>query len=256
MDDIRLRYIRLVGKGAFSSVWLARDEANSFSPYHQPHERRPSEVARRKRDRALDGLKPTNPRANLSFSGVNSKPAASWLSADPLSPRGLSMAEEGIEDDDLDVNMLEDGSTTPQDFIASAASRCGRLVAVKMMDIAACDANDRTRISFVREVEVLRVSLAKHLIGLNLRSSMIFTRQHISHPNIVSYLHSFTTPAHHCLVLEYIGGGELFDMVNTTDIYAKFTEPFIRRIWGELALAVGWMHNVCLVHRDIKLESK
>lgn len=34
----------------------------------------------------------------------------------------------------------------------------GRLVAVKMMDRAMCDADDRTRISFVREVEVLRVS--------------------------------------------------------------------------------------------------
>ncbi len=34
----------------------------------------------------------------------------------------------------------------------------GRLVAVKMMNRALCDVNDRTRISFVREVEVLRVS--------------------------------------------------------------------------------------------------
>ena len=33
----------------------------------------------------------------------------------------------------------------------------GQLVAVKMMNRALCDANDRTRISFVREVEVLRV---------------------------------------------------------------------------------------------------
>ena len=33
------------------------------------------------------------------------------------------------------------------------------------------------------------------------------------------------------------------------------TEELIRRMWGELALAVGWMHNVALVHRDIKLES-
>lgn len=34
------------------------------------------------------------------------------------------------------------------------------------------------------------------------------------------------------------------------------TEELVRRMWGELALAVGWMHNVALVHRDIKLESK
>lgn len=34
----------------------------------------------------------------------------------------------------------------------------GKLVAVKMMDKTMCRENDRTRISFVREVEVLRVS--------------------------------------------------------------------------------------------------
>ncbi|EJF62716.1 Pkinase-domain-containing protein, partial [Dichomitus squalens LYAD-421 SS1] len=28
-----------------------------------------------------------------------------------------------------------------------------------------------------------------------------------------------------------------------------------RRIWGELCRAVAWMHSVCLVHRDIKLEN-
>jgi protein-serine/threonine kinase len=39
-----------------------------------------------------------------------------------------------------------------------APSKVGKLVAVKMLDRTLCDVNDRTRISFVREVEVLRVS--------------------------------------------------------------------------------------------------
>lgn len=33
------------------------------------------------------------------------------------------------------------------------------------------------------------------------------------------------------------------------------SEGLLRRIWCELAMAIGWMHNVALVHRDIKLES-
>lgn len=57
-------------------------------------------------------------------------------------------------------------------------------------------------------------------------------------------------------MLEYIGGGELFEFVNSGENFARLTEELLRRIWGELALAVGWMHNVALVHRDIKLESK
>jgi protein-serine/threonine kinase len=79
--------------------------------------------------------------------------------------------------------------------------------------------------------------------------------QHISHPSIVAYLHSFTTPTHHCLVVEHIGGGELFELINKDENRNKMTEPLLRRLWGELCRAVGWMHSVALVHRDIKLES-
>ena len=80
--------------------------------------------------------------------------------------------------------------------------------------------------------------------------------QHISHPSIVSYLHSFSTPSHHCLVLEHISGGELLDLVDNPASHARLDEPLVRRIWGELCRAVAWMHSVGLVHRDIKLESE
>lgn len=99
------------------------------------------------------------------------------------------------------------------------------------------------------------------------------------------------------LVLEYVPGGELFELVaeqhkrirtrrarrranrqfllsNTATVAGEgeglvnssqaqgeegeevlLTEEVVRRIWGELCKAVGWMHGVGLVHRDIKLES-
>lgn len=79
--------------------------------------------------------------------------------------------------------------------------------------------------------------------------------QHISHPSIVSYLHSFTTQTHHCLILEHVTGGELFDLLNNNDKHSRLTEPLLRRMWSELCRAVAWMHSVALVHRDIKLES-
>ncbi|KAI0628759.1 kinase-like domain-containing protein, partial [Trametes polyzona] len=79
--------------------------------------------------------------------------------------------------------------------------------------------------------------------------------QHIAHPSIVSYLHSFSTPSHHCLVLEHISGGELLDLIDNQESYARIDESLVRRIWGELCKAVAWMHSVGLVHRDIKLEN-
>lgn len=80
--------------------------------------------------------------------------------------------------------------------------------------------------------------------------------QHLSHPSIVSFIHSFTSSAYHCLVLEHIDGEELFDLINSDDKYTRMDEPTLRRIWGELCKAVGWLHEVALVHRDIKLESE
>ena len=129
----------------------------------------------------------------------------------------------------------------------------GRLVAVKMTDRALCDKNDRTRVSFIREVEVLRVCTAIVIFLLALFTGIV---QHISHPSIVSYLHSFSTPSHHCLVLERVGGGDLFDLIDSTQRHAQLDERLMRRMFGELSKAVGWMHGVGLVHRDIKLESK
>ena len=56
-------------------------------------------------------------------------------------------------------------------------------------------------------------------------------------------------------MLEQINGPELLDFINSDEKYAQLDEPFLRQIWGELCKAVGWMHSVALVHRDIKLES-
>lgn len=112
----------------------------------------------------------------------------------------------------------------------------------------------------------------------------------------MAYLASFSTPSHHVLVLEYVPGGELFDLVaeqhrrirlerarrhtrrqlllsrnaelagegerlveetvsEGDEDQVLLTHEVVRRIWGELCKAVGWMHGVGLVHRDIKLES-
>lgn len=258
---MKLRLIRLVGKGAFSSVWLARDEENVLlesPPQHdfdisdatqassivgggedvegtmegnkdrgrtqQPHERRrPSEIgigegsstngARRGRDRKVDGLRPFNMSKSLSFSvqsgESSSRPEmrrpvtsletgragmrrsdltpreeslATLRSPEDATPRGeipssiysigtpeedtydgSALADDDGDDDGMDVDADVYIYGKPRDRKEAQS----RLVAVKMMDIAMCDANDRTRISFVREVEVLRVSLLRWHRGLS-----------------------------------------------------------------------------------------
>lgn len=124
--------------------------------------------------------------------------------------------------------------TSGDTVLSSSTTSSSSLVALKMMAREPCEQNERMRVSWVREVEVLR---------------------HIRHPSLIHFVHSFSTPRHHVLVLERVAGGELFDLIANHHVKIAKREWLVRRLLGELAHAVGWMHSIHLVHRDIKLEN-
>lgn len=90
----------------------------------------------------------------------------------------------------------------------------------------------------------------------NLSPSRSIFDQHISHPSLARFISSFSTPSQHVLVIERIEGGELFDLLDKNQIEVSKREWLVRRLYAEMANAVGWMHSVNLVHRDLKLESE
>ncbi|KAI1791523.1 kinase-like domain-containing protein [Ganoderma leucocontextum] len=215
-SSLELELVKPLGTGSFSSVWLARDTTGQLSALELV---RKSSLARSKslrgrRSRTIDGTRPTRKRAEEKERAASEGDAVPAPKSPLLSPQDQIPREKKI--------------------VGRHKGKGGRLVAVKMTERTLCDSSSRSRVSFVREVEVLR---------------------HISHPSIVSYLHSLSTPTHHCLVLEHVGGGELLDLVDNPASHARLDEPLVRRIWGELCRAVAWMHSVGLVHRDIKLEN-
>lgn len=207
-SSVSLTLLRALGQGSFSSVWLACDVSATLE---QLVLSRKASI-KRLRSATSDGIvRRKSSRRSAGRSGVSgTKP---WkMGSIPSQATTSSPIKDGFDRSDPN----ESG---------------GRLVAVKLTDRAI---DDRTRVSFIREVEVLK---------------------HVSHPNIVSFMHSFTTSTYYCLVLEHIDGPELLDFINSNKKYAQLDEPFLRQIWGELCKAVGWMHSVALVHRDIKLEN-
>ena len=109
------------------------------------------------------------------------------------------------------------------------------------------------RASFLREVEILHVRTLQLAQSPHIDSiAQYLTPAHTSLPQLYA---SFSVRTHHVLVLEYIAGGELLDVVNSDDQHAQLNEKLLRRIWCELVDAVEWIHARFVVHRDIKLES-
>ncbi|KAF9792654.1 kinase-like protein [Thelephora terrestris] len=208
-SSISLTLLRTLGQGSFSSVWLACDVSGTLE--HLVLSRKAS--IKRFKSTTSDGIvRRKSSRRSTGRSGVSgTKP---WKTGGGTSPPTTNPFP------------VKDGFDRPDCHESG-----GRLVAVKLTDRAM---DDRTRVSFIREVEVLK---------------------HVSHPNIVSFMHSFTTSTYYCLALEHIDGPELLDFINSDEKYAQLDEPFLRQFWGELCKAVGWMHSVALVHRDIKLEN-
>ncbi|CAD6890829.1 unnamed protein product [Tilletia controversa] len=168
-------------------------------------------------------------------------PAAVSSGSGPSSnPRRLSVQTQLLDRPQLSVitgtQSSGSGSGSSSTGSSDTTTRASHHVyALKMLEREPCRTNQRMKVSWVREVEVLK---------------------HISHPSLIHLVRSFCTRTYNILVLEAVSGGELFDLVaqHHADIIAP-REWLVRRLVGELANAVGWMHRVNLVHRDIKLEN-
>ena len=47
----------------------------------------------------------------------------------------------------------------------------------------------------------------------------------------------------------------MLSLVNSDVAHSKLSEGILREMVRDIASAVGWMHGVGVVHRDLKLES-
>ena len=80
----------------------------------------------------------------------------------------------------------------------------------------------------------------------------IHHHRRLHHPNVMQLYEVIATEQFIWMVSEICAGGELYDYLVENQVLA---EPEARRIFGQLCLAVAYVHSKGIVHRDLKLEN-
>jgi len=76
----------------------------------------------------------------------------------------------------------------------------------------------------------------------------------IDHPNIVKLYDVIETSESYYLILEYISGGDLYDLVVSPD-FSKLQINDKKKIFNQIAGAVKYLHENNISHADLKLEN-
>eukprot|EP00026_Physarum_polycephalum_P005284 Phypoly_transcript_05316.p1 GENE.Phypoly_transcript_05316~~Phypoly_transcript_05316.p1 ORF type:complete len:495 (+),score=67.53 Phypoly_transcript_05316:333-1817(+) len=73
-----------------------------------------------------------------------------------------------------------------------------------------------------------------------------------THPHVVHLKYCFQTETHLYMVMDYISGGELFDLLEAR---GKLTEDEARFFAAQIVLAIGFLHEHDIIYRDLKPEN-
>lgn len=82
----------------------------------------------------------------------------------------------------------------------------------------------------------------------------------LKHENVIFLKEYFEEPGRVYVIMEYLGGGELLDALLNKEkgpdgLDAHYSESDARTIFKQLIGGVKYMHDIGIVHRDLKLEN-
>lgn len=80
----------------------------------------------------------------------------------------------------------------------------------------------------------------------------IHHHRQLHHPHVIQMYEVIATESHIWIVTELCCGGELFDYLVEK---GRLSEDETKIIFGQLCLAVSYLHEKGIVHRDLKLEN-
>lgn len=117
-----------------------------------------------------------------------------------------------------------------------------------------------------------KVQLVQHKINLSIRAMKVIKKKKkrgtnqtnemdvykevellikMDHPNIVKIFEFFNGEKEYYLIMEYCGGGELFDKI----VKSNLTEIQCAYIMYQILSAVNYCHKMRIIHRDLKPEN-
>ncbi|OHT16963.1 CAMK family protein kinase [Tritrichomonas foetus] len=74
----------------------------------------------------------------------------------------------------------------------------------------------------------------------------------LNHPGIVQLVDFIEDETAYYMVLEYCGGGELFDFIISRK---RVEEPLAKKFFKQIVLTIAYIHSNNIVHRDLKPEN-
>lgn len=108
----------------------------------------------------------------------------------------------------------------------------------------------RTRKLYAIKILKKEVIIQKDEVAHTLTENRVLQR--CKHPFLTQLKYSFQTPYHLCFVMEFANGGELFFHLQQNRLFSESRTQFYG---AEITLALGYLHERCIVYRDMKLEN-
>ena len=185
-------------------------------------------------------------RANARIGG-GSTPSPPRISHSPPSPSPPPTSEQKEQDSERVKEETADGvqSISMKDFHFIRCLSVGGSSRVWLCSKRST--GDKYAVKVMRKHELLdrnnahRAMLERHILSLS------------SHPYIVPLYYAIPSRHHLYLVLEYMRGGDLADLLLSSP--QSVSRAFIRSVLAEVLLSLDYLHELGYVHRDVKPEN-
>jgi len=116
------------------------------------------------------------------------------------------------------------------------------------------DAVHRKKLKRVAIKSLRKADLEKDKPFANAMLNEISILRRVKHKRIIRLYDVFETKKHINLVFEYMGGGTLMQRIKERESKV-FSEETTLHIFTRLMEAIAYLHNLNIVHRDLKLDN-